>query len=242
MKKIVVLLFIMFMPIMVFARTDNKTVVEIIEDSKNVIVDEDIVINSIVVDNDKIQMKLLEKGKENNRLIDYHEDNGVVSFSSGTITMPIAEDKRANTSITSNEYAFYIYSILENKANTPYEEANYYNNQNIQNKTLLISKEDIDNVINGKVASLDYFDSSHTFGLSLELLDKDNSNVVFKIVYHCFLDSNYNINKRVVDNDELLVNPSTGNYNTQITFMLLIVLGIGAYTLYNPKKGENNNE
>lgn len=229
MKKVIALLLLLLVPIGVFASTNNETIIEVIEKIENVIVDEDIIINSVKVNEKEIILNMLEEGKNFKRKVNYQEDKGIVSFSSGVMTMPIDNTMRDNTIIENNEYAFYIYSIIENRTNTPYEEDNYYNLDNIKKMALSISEEDINN------QSIDYYDSTHTFGLSLKVLNKDNDNIKYEIVYHCFLDSNYQVNS-----EDVLTNPHTGNYSLHITLMLLAVLGIGAYTIYTPKRSDNH--
>lgn len=208
MKKILLLVILLLLfPIGVYAKTPTKDeALEIIGEIENVLVDENIKIESTTVTNDKIIFKINGIDKE----IPYTYENNKFSFTGGYYS---------NGNIYDNEYAFYLYSILENKSTIPYDEKNYYNNNKI--------KEMIDT--NYKDS---YKEETNTFGITLK---KENEKI--NIIYNYYLDGDYPVMEMEETKDEL-TNPATGNYNFMITVMLICVLSIGAYTVMDPKKSK----
>lgn len=211
MKKLLFVIILLLFPITVFAKTPNKEeTFKIIKDISNVNVSEDIKIESTDITDDYIIFNI--NGEEEK--IPYEFSNNKLSFIGGTIVLENGKVKE----ITNNSYAFYLYSILENKSTIPYDMNNYYNDETI--------KEKINNSF-----STEYKENTNTFGFSLEKIS-DNK---YNIIYNYYLDGDYPVLEiEQLSND--LTNPATGNYNLLITIMLLSVLCIGVYTYVAPKK------
>lgn len=205
MKKILLIIILLLFPITVYAKTPNKEeTFKVIKEIENVYVDEDIKIESTEITLDKIIFKINNEYKE----IPYTFKDNIFSFKGGYYNKDIME----------NNYAFYLYSILENKSTIPYDENNYYNNSKIKD---LIENNYKDN----------YIEPSNTFGISL---DKKDDKIY--ITYNYYLDGEYPIMS--IDEDSSFKNPATGNYSLLITIMLVCVLSIGAYTVIDPKKSK----
>jgi len=204
-KKVLLLIILLLLPITVFAKTPTKDdLLQFINDIENVSVDEDIKISSTEISNDKIIFKINDQLKE----IPYTYENNKFSFIGGYYS---------NGNIIDNDYAFYLYSILENKSTIPYDEENYYNNNKIKELIQTNYKDS-------------YKEPTNTFGITL---NKENDKV--SIIYNYYLDGDYPIMEVEEVSDEI-TNPATGNYNLIITMMLIGVLSLGAYTVVDPKK------
>jgi hypothetical protein len=206
MKKLLFLIILLLFPITVLAKTPNKEeTFKVIKDISNVSVSEDVKIESTSIDDDNIIFIINDKEVK----IPYTFNNNKLSFEGGIID---------NGEIKDNDYAFYLYSILENKSSIPYDINNYYNNETIKEKY-------------NEEFSTTYKESSNTFGITLEKIDNNK----YRIIYDYYLDGDY----PVIDLEQVsddFTNPSTGNYNLLITIMLIAVLCIGVYTYVDPKK------
>lgn len=205
MKKILLIIILLLFPVTVFAKTPNKEeTFKVIKEIENISVDENIKIDSTDITDNKIIFKVNGESIE----IPYTFENNKFSFTGGYYY---------NGNIIGNEYAFYLYSILENKSSIPYDEKNYYNGNKIKE---LIQTNYKDN----------YKEPTNTFGLSLK---KSNDKVY--ITYNYYLDGDYPVMQMEESTDEF-TNPATGNYSLLITIMLICVLSIGVYTVMDPKK------
>ena len=212
MKKLLLVLLLLIFPVVVYAKTPNlDETIKIIEDIKNVNVDEGIVIENTVVDGDNIIFKINNEDIK----IPYTFSDNKFSFVGGSFTL----DNNKVVDIKDNQYAFYLYSILESKSTIPYDPNNYYNNNNIKG---LIESD----------FKTTYRENTNTFGITLR---KDEENK-YTIIYDYYLDGDYPIIE--FDDSDDLENPATGNYNLLITIMLVSVLCVGIYTYVDPKKSK----
>ena len=211
MKKVLLFLVLLLFPIVVFAKTPNKEeTFKVIKGIANVSVSEDIKIEYTKIDDDNIYFIINDEEIK----IPYSFSNNKLSFTGGTVFLENGKVK----DISNNSYAFYLYSILENKSTIPYDMNNYYNEETIKDK------------LNNEFA-LEYKEDTNTFGISLEKIDNNKYN----IIYNYYLDGDY----PVLELDSLgndIENPATGNYNLLITILFISVLCIGVYTYVNPKK------
>ena len=213
MKKLkYLILILLLLPIMVYAKTPNKEeTLKVIEKIENIFVDENMVIKNISIGDNKFTLVI---NKDNNYIekeINYEFDDKSLSFKT--------------TNKEDNIYAFYLYSILENKSAVPYDMNNYYN-------TIFID----DRLINQKEDIKTYIDDTKTFGLTV---DKKNNS----ITYHYYFDGDYPIIEKEMVSDKEFTNPDTRNYSVVITVMLIIITIIGIYTYFDVPnkriKGEN---
>ncbi len=212
MKKVFLILVLLLFPIAVFAKTPNKEeTFKVIEDITNVRVSEDIEIESTKIDKYNIIFTINNEEIK----IPYTFMDNELSFKGGELVI-----NNNKVEINNNDYAFYLYSILENKSTIPYDLNNYYNNQTIKEKV----EENF---------SLEYKENTNTFGITLEKIDNNK----YRIIYNYYLDGDYPIVELDEVSDEF-TNPSTGNYNLLITIMLISVLCIGVYTYVDPKKNK----
>lgn len=210
MKKLFILI-LFLLPITVFAKTPNKEeTFKVIKDITNVSVSEDIKIESTKVDDNNIIFIINDKEVK----IPYTFNNNKLSFTGGELIL----ENNTVKEINNNNYAFYLYSILENKSTIPVDIDNYYNDETI--------KEKVNNNFN-----TEYKENTNTFGITLEKIN-DNK---YNIIYNYYLDGDYPI-VEIEELDDDFTNPSTGNYNLLITVMLISVLCIGIYTYVDPKK------
>jgi len=219
MKKYVFLLVcILLLPISVLAKTATKEdLLEVINNIQDVQVDEEIKILDIEVEENQFVMTLLENDLPEIRYIPYHFDHYTLTITGGYT-------QKGETLPNNNQYAFYIYSILESMSTAPYDEKNYYNNSFIQNEISQFSEN------NEKKEWKDY---GKTFGLTIEKKPE-----TFQIYYHYYLDGDDTI--ILYDSNELegLQNPSTGNFSTMVTITLMIVIGLAAYTYWDTDKNK----
>jgi len=217
MKKIVLLvLLVLLFPITVFAKTPSKEeTLNIIRDINNVMVIDGVTIESTRVNDSNIYFTIY--GQE--QIVPYTFENNKFSFYGGYILLD--ENNKALGEPFDNEYAFFVYSILENKSYIPYNFDTYYSSSNIAE------------IIN-KGFSTEYKESTNTFGFSL-IKDEESTDNRYRIVYNYYTDGEY----PVVDMEssgETFENPATGNYNMLITIMLISVLCIGIYSYVNREK------
>ena len=120
MKKLLFILIVLFVPIIVSAKATTKEgVMETISTIQNTQVDDEVVIKNTTVNANEITLELLEANKVVTKSIPYTWSDNKLILSGGTIKR--GEDPE------NNQYAFYIYSILESKTTAPYEETHYYN-------------------------------------------------------------------------------------------------------------------
>ena len=226
MKRIITFLFllIVIIPTIVQAKTPNQEeIIKVINSIQNVQVDENIIIKSSTIKEDKIELEISENGSIMTKEIPYTIKENEFEFVGG-YALVNTETKKVIDNIKDNDNSFYIYSLLENKSFAPYEESNYYNNTRIKE------------IIEEKTEDL-YKDSSNTFGISFKEEMINNTTKKVFITYHYYFDGDYTIIN--MDQSELdSINPPTGSYNIQVTIMLGIIICIGLYTYFDGTKKE----
>ena len=212
MKKVLLFLIVLFiLPITVFAKTPTlEETLDVIRNIKNITVIEGVTIESTRVDDDYIIFTI--DGKE--EYIKYRFADNKFSFDGGYFL--VDSNNKVIGVPFDNEYAFFLYSILENKSLIPYDENGYYNTNKIRD------------LFNNNF-STHYKESSNTFGVDLVKIEENK----YKIVYNYYLDGDYPI---IGYGSDDIDNPATGNYNLLITIMLIAVLCIGIYSYVNRKK------
>lgn len=218
MKKLkYLILLLLLLPITVFAKTPNKEeTIKVIESIENVQVDDGIVIYNTSIEEVKIGLNLNDNGVVATKKIGYHFDDNKLSFSGGAYIYD--STTKELSVIESNDYAFYLYSILENKSSVPYNIDNYYNNKNIEEKIKNLTEEE-------KV----YIEDTNTFGITLKKEKISDTKERISISYQYYFTGDYPVMVKE-ENTEEFKNPETGNYNIIITIMLISVIGIGIYT------------
>ena len=224
MKKLkYLILLLLLLPITVLAKTPNKEeTIKVIEAIENVQVDDGIIIYNASVEGIRINLNLSDNGINTTKKINFNSDDEKITFTGGKyIIDPATKELQV---MESNDYAFYLYSILENKSSAPYDIDNYYNNKNILEK---ISKQTEEEKT--------YIDDTKTFGITLKK-EKLGDIESIRIYYHYYFTGDYPVMLKEEVTDEFK-NPETGNYNIIITIMLISVIGIGIYTYLDvPKK------
>jgi len=220
MKKILLLIICIFLlPITVFARTATKEdLILIIDSFENIQVDDNIRILSMNVEKNQIEVTLLENDLPEIRYIPYSFENNAFSFQGG-------EYNKKTKELKDNQYAFYLYSILESKSTASYEEENYYN------PSLILKR-----VGELKEKKKTYQNWGKTFGLTLE--EKENQNI--SITYHYYLDGNDIIGLNSTYKNGEFTNPETGYFSTYVTVTLLLIIGVAGYTVWNKDNKGNN--
>lgn len=215
MKKILFLLIILLLfPITVYAKTPNKEeTFNAIKGIRNITVIEGITIESTRIDDNNIIFTI--SGRDD-VYIKYKFVDKKLSFYGGYFL--VDSNNKVIGVPFDNEYAFFLYSILENQSKIPYDADNYYNTTNIKQ------------IINNKF-STHYVESTNTFGIDLEKVG-DNK---YQIIYNYYLDGEYPI-VSFDSNVDGLENPATGNYSLLISIMLIAILCIGLYAYVNGKK------
>lgn len=219
MKKVILLILILYsimIPLQIKAKTPTKEeTMKIIDDIENIQVDDDIRIKSTEIQNNTIILNMEKDSKEEQIKVYYEWIDNTLNIYGGTI---LINNNQVN--IIDNEYAFYLYSILERESTIPYDYDNYYNNLNI--------RKIVENNINFQ-DSISLKEKTNTFGITLE---KDNN--IINIIYQYYLDGDYPI--IMINEDELSENPNTGNFTTYTTFAFILIVGVACYTYMNPKK------
>ena len=215
-KWILLIICILLLPLSVFARTTTKEdLISLINSFENIQVDDNVMILSTEVQEEVIEVTLLENDLPEIRYIPYEFHDNTLTFTGGEINKESGE-------VTNNQYAFYLYMILESKSTAPYDESNYYNTLSLQNKIKEVTED-------RKV----YQNVGKTFGVVLER--KDNNN--YQIQYEYYLDGDdiISIMNPSMDNGELK-NPDTGNFTSFVTITLFVVIGLAAYTVWGSDK------
>ena len=210
MKKIkyIILLLLLLFPITIYAKTPNKEeTLKVIEQIENIQVEDNSYIKNISIGEDKFTLIMEVNGNFIEKDINYKFTDNELSFSGEDISLDLKD-------IDNNKYAFYLYSILENKSTVPYDMDNYYNNSNIKEK-----------INNQTELTKTYIENSKTFGLTLS---KENNKL--KVTYHYYFDGDYPIIEKEEINSDEFTNPSTRNYSILITVMLISIICIGIYT------------
>lgn len=219
MKKVILLILILYsimIPLQIKAKTPTKEeTMKIIDDIENIQVDDDIRIKSTEIQNNTIILNMEKDSKEEQIKVYYEWIDNTLNIYGGSI---LINNNQVN--IIDNEYAFYLYSILERESTIPYDYDNYYNNLNI--------RKIVENNINFQ-DSISLKEKTNTFGITLE---KDNN--IINIIYQYYLDGDYPI--IMINEDELSENPNTGNFTTYTTFAFILIVGVACYTYMNPKK------
>jgi hypothetical protein len=213
MKKLLFLiLVILLLPITVLAKTPTlEETLNVIRGINNVTVIDGVTIESTRVDESDIAFVL--QGRE--EYVPYKFENNTLIFKGGCVL--VDENKQVIGEIFDNAFAFFLYSILDNKSSIPYDSNNYYSTENIAN------------MINNGFAT-EYSEPTNTFGISLQEEDAGKYRIYYK--YH--LDGDYPVFD--LGSGDSFDNPATGNYNVLITIMLLAVLAIAIYSYINREK------
>ena len=223
MKKLkYLILLLLLLPITVYAKTPNKEeTIKVIESIENIQVDDGIIIYKASIDGIRINLNLSDNGIVTNKKINFNFDEEKLSFKGGTYV--IDSITKELKEIESNDYAFYLYSILENKSSAPYDINNYYNKINIEEKIKEFKEDE-------KI----YIDDTKTFGITLKK-EKLGTTEYIKVYYNYYFTGDYPVMIKEETTSEF-TNPNTGNYNTIVTIVLIIVIGIGIYTYFEPNK------
>ena len=221
MKKVLCLLIValLLLPITVFAKTPTlEETLNVIRDISNVTVIDGVVIESTRVDESNVYFTI--NGQE--ECVPYEFADNTFTFYGGHAMLD--GNGKVDGEIFDNAFAFFLYSILENKSAIPYDFNTYYSTDNI--------KELIDNQF-----ATEYKEGTNTFGISLRKEEGYNP-VRYQIIYHYYLNGDYPVFDLAGETSEF-VNPATGNYNILITIMLVSVLCIGIYSYVNREKKGN---
>lgn len=223
MKKLkYLILLLLLLPITVFAKTPNKEeTIKVIESIENVQVDDGIIIYNISFENGKMILNLSDNGVSTKQILYYTFDDEKLNFKGGRYE--VDPNTKELKELGTNDYAFYLYAILENKSSIPYNIDNYYNNNNIKEK-LKEFKE------NKKV----YIEDTKTFGITLEREKTDFSEYI-NVSYQYYFTGDYPVMIKEEITEEF-TNPNTGNYSLAVTIVLIFVLGIGIYTCIDSNK------
>lgn len=212
MKKWFIVLVVLLSPLMTFAKTNTKEdIMNFIENIQDTQVDEDIIIEKTTITNEEIILELLEKNRVETKNVSYKWEDNILVLTGGTIQL--------NEEPQNNQYAFYLYSIIENKTTAPYEENHYYNASLLQKLVASNSKKIIED---------------HNTGNTFSILLKEITPNVYQIEYHYNLagDDASLVMMEDFNQEEILKNPNTGSIHFYITILLLIMLGITAYTYW----------
>jgi hypothetical protein len=220
MKKWFILLVLLISPFMVYAKTTTKEdIMNFIDNIQNVQVDDNIRINNTSITDKEISIELLDNNRIITKTVPYSWNDNILTIVGGTITKgeePI-----------NNQYAFYLYAILENKTTSPYEEEHYYNPSLLKKLVETNTKEVIED---------------HNTGDTFSIYLKEQTPNIYQINYQFNLvGDDASIVSIEEGQDELFKNPETGNIHFYVTVLLIIMLGIAAYTFWQPepiKKGE----
>ena len=213
MKKLLFLvLVILLLPITVLANTPTlEETLNVIRGINNVTVIDGVTIESTRVDESDVVFVL--SGLE--EFVPYTFEDNTFTFKGGCVLLD--ENNHVIGEIFDNAYAFFLYSILDNKSSIPYDSNNYYSTENIAN------------MINNGFAT-EYTEPTNTFGISLQEEEPGQYRIYYK--YH--LDGDYPVFD--LGSGDSFDNPATGNYNVLITIMLLAVLAIAIYSYINREK------
>ena len=211
-KALIVIILILLFPITVFAKTQTlDETLSVIRKINNITVIDGVTIESTRIEDSKVVFVL--HGQD--EYVPYSFNNNDFSFEGGTVLLD--GNNHVIGEIYDNAFAFFLYSILENKSSMPYDSNNYYSSANL--KTLIDSG-----------FATEYKEPTNTFGITLEK-EEDNK---YKVIYHYYLDGDYPVFD--LEGGEGFENPATGNYNVLITIMLISVLCIGVYSYVNREK------
>ena len=212
MKKLLFILIVLFVPLIVSAKATTKEgVMETISTIQNTQVDDEVVIKNTTVNTNEITLELLEANKVVTKSIPYTWSDNKLILSGGTIKRGEAPEN--------NQYAFYIYSILESKTTAPYEETHYYNSTLIRKMLEENTKKIIED---------------HNTGDTFSIILKETDNNIYQIEYQYNLagDDAPLVSQQEINTEAVLTNPNTGNIHFYITVLLVIMLGITAYTYW----------
>ena len=203
MKKLLILVLVLcILPLPVLARQETKErLLETIGEMRNIQVEEDTIILSTTVQENKIKFQLEKAGEKIEKEMNYYFDGVCFTFSSGYVE---------NNQLFNNEQSFYLYSILESLSTAPYDENNYYNPSWIEKKVLeMRANHELEMTVSN---------IGKTFGIHL----KDINNKM-QVEYQYYLDGEDTIlvNPIVEERkNEILTNPETGNYSFFVTILL----------------------
>ena len=213
MKKLLFVVVLLLFPITVFAKTPSQEeTLNVIKSISNVTVVDGVVIESTRVDENNIIFLI----NGNEVYVPYEFSGNTFSFTGGSLLLDA--NKQVIGEPFDNEYAFFLYSILENKSNIPYDANTYYNTDTIKA------------IINNNF-STSYKESTNTFGFTLT----EVRNGRYRITYQYYMDGDYPVVGMGLDENG---NPATGNYDMLITIMLISVLGLGIYSYVNRGKAK----
>ncbi len=237
MKKYFIVLVVLLLPISTLAKQESKEeLLKIIDDIHNVVVDEEVEILSTEVEDDSIVFDISEGGITNTHHINYQFLDNHLSFNSGYFLLNNNTKGVSIDKVKNNQYAFYLYSILENLSTAPYEEENYYNEKQIYK---IINRFNYEEIVKDSSWKKEYTNTGKTFGIQFIREKLDNNQIKVNIVYQYYLDGDDTIviNPMVEERrEELLRNPETGNYSFFVTIVLFIVVGLAGYTYINPRE------
>ena len=225
MKKLkYLILLLLLLPITVLAKTPNKQeTIKVIKSIENIQVDDNVIIYNVEIDNNKITLNINDNGVDAKKTLNYEFKDNELVFTGGTYTVN-PETKEINK-VESNDYAFYLYSILESKSSMPYDINNYYNESNIQKKIKELNEE-----------TKTYKEDTNTFAITLSK-EYIGSSEYINIKYHYYFDGDYPVMLKEISQEEF-TNPNTGNYSIYVTIVLILVIGIGIYTCIDKKEKE----
>ncbi len=212
MKKWLIVLIVLFTPFIVHAKTTTEEdIMNFISGIQNTQVDDNIIIEKTTITQTEIIIEIKENNIITTKSIPYNWNNHILTFQGGTITK--GEEAK------NNQNAFYLYAILENKTTCPYEEEHYYNDSLIKRLVENTSTKEIKD-----------YNTGNTFSVLL----KETTTNTYQIEYQYNLagDDASIISIEDLDQEEILKNPNTGNIHFYITILLIIMLGITAYTFW----------
>ena len=242
-KCILFIVVLLLLPISVLARQETKErLFKAIEDFDHIQVDDTIEILDTRVEDNTILLEMEEEEEKTTKEVSYSFEDVCLSFDSGYFLLEKNLDGTIQVGkIQNNQYAFYLYSILESLSTSSYEEENYYNEMLIEKIVNGFSIEEKNSFFEDSTYSKQFYNTGKTFGLQLVGERINNQQVKVTIHYQYYLDGDDTIlvNPIVEEGkNELLKNPETGSYSFFITSLLILVIGLGAYTYCNPKEVE----
>lgn len=228
-KYLYLLLIICLFPIQILALDTQEEVIQVINKIENTVVDENIKITHVKMQDTTIEVQL--EGSDSRLVsIPYQWRDNKLYFGSGRVimmgenpTIPIIEN---------NIESFYLYSILENLSNSPYDMDNYYDEVQLEKKIQSSMTYQI---------PFHYTDISETFGCVLEETETPGT---YNLWYTYNLNSDYTLNK---DKQESVLEPiptaaGVGGYLIVITVMLGCVICLAIYSLMDNVKRRRKDE
>ena len=228
MKKILLILLCIFIvPIHTFALTSREEVKETIDKIENTVVGENVKIVKATMQDSTIDLEI-QTDEIRVVSIPFQWEENKLLFGTGKVS--IYGENPPTILIDHNDESFYLYSILENLSNSPYDVENYYDDLNIKQKISTSLEKNI---------PLRYTDISETFGLVLN----DELNGTYSLWYTYNLESNFTI---VKEKQEETPNPvsrvTPRGLLIMMTLMLVVVLALAFYSFVDGQKRRIRNE